>query len=94
MKKEQYNRLVLEANELKALGKIKLANDILNSLGPNIEEQEFASKDIVANTKKDIINIIVKVASDLDCNINSNQINDISELVANKLIASIENIRE
>ena len=58
--KNLYNRLYIEAQELKMLGKVKLANSILNSLGSVSEEElkESSDEDFI---EKDIFRIQNKI---------------------------------
>lgn len=100
IRKDLYNRLLIEANELKLLGKVKLASQLLNAIGSFPEEIEqddssdFIIKDIKVNTQEQIVEIIVKLCSDLNCEMNSNQIEELASLFTDKLIEKVENFRD
>jgi len=99
--KNLYNRLYIEAQELKMLGKVKLANSILNSLGSVSEEElkessdeDFIEKDIFENTKQDLTEIVIQLCSDLNCNISSKDIDLIASKLTDVLITKIENLKD
>lgn len=100
IKKDLYNRLYLEAQELKLIGNNDLANRMLKSIGAiteedqNEESNEFIVSDIVNNTKEDITEIIVQLCSDLNCNISSEKIDELSIDFTEELIKKIENFKE
>jgi len=100
IRKDLYDRLFIEANELKLLGKVKLASQLLNAIGSFPEENEpddssdFIIKDIKVNTQEQVVEIIVKLCSDLNCEMNSNQIEELASLFTDKLIEKIENFRD
>lgn len=100
IKKDLYNRLYLEAQELKLIGNNDLANRMLKSIGAiteedqNEESNEFVVSDIVNNTKEDITEIIVQLCSDLNCNISSEKIDELSIDFTEELIKKIENFKE
>lgn len=100
IKKDLYNRLYLEAQELKLIGNNDLANRMLKSIGAiteedqNEESNEFVVSDILNNTKEDITEIIVQLCSDLNCNISSEKIDELSIDFTEELIKKIENFKE
>lgn len=101
IRKDLYDRLYLEANELKLLGRVKLASQLLNAIGSFPEEAEqdensddFIIKDIKVNTQEQVVEIIVKLCSDLNCEMDSNQIEELASLFTDKLIEKVENFRD
>lgn len=101
IKKDLYNRLYLEAEELRLIGKKDLANRMLKSIGALPEEDQeieedndFIVSDIVNNTKEDVTELIVQLCSDLNCNMSSNDIDDLATDVSKALIEKIEDFKE
>jgi hypothetical protein len=101
IKKHVYDRLYLEANELKLIGRKKLASQLLNAIGSfpednesNDLDEEYITKDIISNTQEQVVEIIVKLCSDLNCNMDSNQIEELASLFTTKLVEKVENYKE
>lgn len=93
---KNYNRLLLQAEELKFINNNKLANLILNSIGPISKEaqvEESPSKTIVhdlrESLKSDIFESIVRTLDLLGKTVEAEEVDKMSEFYSEKILKDI-----
>lgn len=98
--KSNYNRLVLQAEELKLQGNKKLANIILNMIGPLTKEAQAEDAsltvvhDLKANLEASLFESIASTLDILNTNIDAEQVQKMSEFYCDKILKDIVKIRK
>lgn len=93
--KINYDRLIIQADQLKLMGKTNLANTILNVLGPLSKEAqvEDSSETIVYDIRKklkdDIFEILVGLFDILGKQINADELDKMSSDYCEKILSDI-----